>query len=83
MATKKATVKYLVLERVKNRVDWQVGFCGDMFLTAAAAMEAIDEMVEEDPASWDDYEFKLAGINDQVITVKNTTTHELVVSKGE
>lgn len=81
--SKKMIQKYMILERYTHREDWSIGFAADVFDTVEAAMDAIHEVVGEDPNNYADLEFKIAAINEQVITVRNYTKYEIHVNKQE
>lgn len=77
---KKNTQKYIVLcsDMGRSPQVWD-----EEFLTVEGAMEAINNVVKEDPEHYDDgiTWFKIAAITDEVITVKLSKDFTLEINK--
>jgi hypothetical protein len=73
---------YLVLERMKNREDWEIMLTSKSeFDSIGHAMDVLTTAINADPVYYSDFEFKIAAMNEQLITVQLNTTHEVVVTK--
>ena len=78
MSKKLKKQTYLILERYVSREDWKVV---EEVGSVESAMARIKFLISEDPIHWADNEFKIAAINDQIITVRAITTAEVVVKQ--
>lgn len=87
MAKKNTTPKqkYIILESRVSREDWgtcdYIGRGSGMFNSVKEAIDALNFVVQEDPEFFSDFQFKVAAITDEVISVCTSTSCTLEIHK--